>query len=250
MAAPKFVRGARAAFVFLTRLPVGGFPYTREEWAWASAHFPLVGSVIGGMSATAYALLLARAGALGAAVVAVTTAVVASGAFHEDAMADSADALGGGRDGEHVLAILKDPRIGAYGAVSIVLSMLLRVSLMAAAASRAPLFLVAIHTAARAPAVWLLAALPYVTPEPSAKSSAVARTGAWQIAVATAWTVCILALTTRAIELAALLATALLVTIYCGRTFHRRVRGVTGDLLGSTVVFSECAMWLVVLLVS
>ena len=41
------MRGVRAAFVFLTRIPVGGFPYSREDWQWSSAHFPVVGAVLG-----------------------------------------------------------------------------------------------------------------------------------------------------------------------------------------------------------
>src|SRR6185437_13570779 len=55
--APAPVRSIRAAFTFLTRIPVGGFPYRPEDWAWSAAHFPLVGLVLGAGLAALYALL-------------------------------------------------------------------------------------------------------------------------------------------------------------------------------------------------
>jgi adenosylcobinamide-GDP ribazoletransferase len=244
---PPALRGARAAFVFLTRLPAGGFPYTREDWAWASAHFPLAGAAVGGMAASAY-WLSASAGPLAAAALAVTTAVLTTGALHEDALADTADALGGARDRAHVFVILKDPRVGAYGAVAIAVSLLLRSTLIAAVDSRAPALLVAIHCAARAVPVWLLSALTYVTPEATAKSTGVAQAGARQSILASLWMLCVLALTTSGLELAAIAGVALAVAMACGVRFQQRVGGVTGDLAGSTVVLSECAMWLAVAL--
>src|SRR5690606_31915762 len=53
-AAPPALRGARAAFTFLSRLPVGGFPYCSADWRWAPAHFPLVGAAVGGLSCGVY----------------------------------------------------------------------------------------------------------------------------------------------------------------------------------------------------
>ncbi|MEM6917042.1 MAG: adenosylcobinamide-GDP ribazoletransferase, partial [Verrucomicrobiota bacterium] len=46
-----FFRSIRAAFIFLTRIPLGGFPYSSEEWRWSTAHFPLVGAGLGALLA-------------------------------------------------------------------------------------------------------------------------------------------------------------------------------------------------------
>ena len=94
MAFPPQVRGARAAFVFFTRLPLGGFPYRDEDYAWAPAHAPLVGAVVGGLGASAF-VLTAGAGTTVAALVAVAVTAMVTGGFHEDGLADTADALSG-----------------------------------------------------------------------------------------------------------------------------------------------------------
>ena len=52
------IRGLRAAFVFLTRIPVGGFPYTEEDWRWSTAHFPFVGAVLGLLQAIVWPVYL------------------------------------------------------------------------------------------------------------------------------------------------------------------------------------------------
>ena len=118
---PPQLRGIRAAFVFMTRLPLGGFPYRAADWRWANAYFPLVGMVVGALASATW-LLCAPLGTWPAALAAVTASVLVTGAFHEDGLADSADALGGGIDErERVLEILKDSRLGTYGTTALVL---------------------------------------------------------------------------------------------------------------------------------
>src|SRR5438045_786510 len=108
------VRGLRAAIVFLTRVPAGGFPYREPEWRWAPAWFPLVGAGVGAV-AGGVAWLAAGAGSLVAGALAVIASLLVTGAFHEDGLADTADALGGAYDREKLFAILKDSRIGSFG---------------------------------------------------------------------------------------------------------------------------------------
>src|SRR5262245_5739617 len=111
---PPPIRGVRAAFVFLTRIPVGGFPYRADDWKWAAAHAPLVGMVVGALT-DVVDRLLAPAGETAAAVLAVGFSMLLTGAFHEDGLADTSDALGGSHDRAKVFAILKDNRIGTFG---------------------------------------------------------------------------------------------------------------------------------------
>src|SRR3954453_24121009 len=110
---PPPLRAMRAAFVFFTRIPVGGFPYRQADWKWAAAHAPLVGLVLGAALGALDGALL-PVGPLAAAALVVGASLVLTGGFHEDGLADTSDALGGGSDRARVLSILKDSRIGSF----------------------------------------------------------------------------------------------------------------------------------------
>src|SRR5690349_11997855 len=82
---PAPLRGARAAFLFFSRLPVGGYPYRAADWSWAPAHLPLVGAAVG--AACAGVLAAARwlgLGPLLGAGLALLTSLWLTGALHED----------------------------------------------------------------------------------------------------------------------------------------------------------------------
>jgi len=138
------LRGVRAAFVFLTRLPLGGHPYSAADRAWSAAHFPLVGVVVGGLTALALRLLWG-VGPIAAVLLAFGVQLLITGAFHEDGLADTADALGGASTRERALEILKDSRVGTFGASALVISIVGRAALLAT---------IALHT--RAGALWAL----------------------------------------------------------------------------------------------
>jgi adenosylcobinamide-GDP ribazoletransferase len=239
----------RAAFVFFTRLPVGGFPYAAEDWTWAAAHAPLVGLVVGAAVA-AVDRALSPAGELPAALVAVGASLLLTGAFHEDGLADTADALGGGHDRARVLAILKDSRIGSFGAAALVVTLGARAALLAELGSRAPAALPLSFALARVVPVWLMTLLPYVTDEATAKSRDVARTTFAHAAVATAWATVALGAALalgactpgRALSLVLVLCVTGVVT---GWRYAQRLGGVTGDLLGATEQLAEIATLLV-----
>jgi adenosylcobinamide-GDP ribazoletransferase len=239
------LRGIRAAFVFFTRIPVGGFPYRPEDWTWAPAHAPLVGLVVGAILGGLDRLLLPL-GALPAAILVVGSSLLLTGAFHEDGLADTSDALGGGHHPAGVLAILKDSRIGSFGGAALVVSIAGRAALLAQLGSAAPWALPIIGCGARVGPIWLLARLPYVTPSPEAKSQEVARGGLPQAIVATAWFVgaMVAALATgrtTPMRMAALVAVLIGVTLATGWRYVRRVGGITGDFLGATEQIGELA---------
>lgn len=248
---PAPVRGVRAAITFLTRVPVGGFPYSDEELRWSGAHFPLIGAVLGAVLGAVFALALPL-GPLVAAVLALVAGLMLTGGFHEDGLADTADALGGGYDAAKVLEILKDSRIGAFGGLALATSLLLRAALLAALAWRAPVALVLAHTLSRTAPVWLMVRLPYATDDARARSRHVTRAGLVQATVATAWAALVLAaavwltpVTPGAAVGAAAVAAAL--AALAGWRFQRRVGGVTGDFLGATQQLGEVGVLLVLL---
>ena len=153
------------ALQFLTRLPTPQLRDWRPDWLARSAkYFPLVGLLVGVISAAVY--LAARSLWLGGplpALLAVAAGIAVTGAFHEDGLADTADGLGGGQDPEARLAIMKDSRLGTYGALALGLGVAVKVC--ALAMLHPPLAgaatLVCAHAMGRAVAVVAMAALPY-----------------------------------------------------------------------------------------
>jgi adenosylcobinamide-GDP ribazoletransferase len=120
----------RIALVFLTVLPVRLTPADlRFGVSHAVRAFPLAGLVVGAIAAAAFTLAdMAGLASTIAALVALAVAAVVSGGLHEDGLADTVDGLSGGRTRERCLAIMRDPRIGAHGALALVLTVGLRAS--------------------------------------------------------------------------------------------------------------------------
>jgi adenosylcobinamide-GDP ribazoletransferase len=125
--------------------------------------FPAVGALIGLAGAIGYAL----ATWLGlppwpAAVVALATTILLTGALHEDGLADVADGFGGGRTREDKLRIMRDPRVGSYGAIALVVALLARAGALAALAApwAVGAALVAAGTISRAALPAVMATLP------------------------------------------------------------------------------------------
>lgn len=121
--------GLRTAVGFLTRVPVGGgLGDVRRAVPW----FPIVGALIGLAVGGAYAGMVELVPATVAAAVAVVLGLLLTGAFHEDGLADVADAFGGGWTRDDRLRILKDSRHGTYGVAAMCSSIVLRILSLAA----------------------------------------------------------------------------------------------------------------------
>lgn len=256
---PPAVRGMRAAFVFLTRLPLGGYPYSDEDFAWAPAYGPLVGGVVGGLGGLA-ATLCFGAGVFAAALIGLAVTMMVTGGFHEDGLADTADALGGAIfDREKLLEILKDSRIGTYGALALVVSIGLRTALLADVAWSGAgfagtgfgLFFAFLCTGvlARIAPVWLMAAMPYVTDPAHARSRPVVKAGMVQAVVATLLGIVFIAAASVIVPASGevlVRSVVVLVPVTCllGWRFHRRAGGITGDFLGATEQVAEVVVLL------
>lgn len=120
----------RHAWAFLTRLPGGAHPAGDRELGASVPWFPAVGAVIGLLLGLVWVAIGELVAPLTAATITVAAGVVMTGAFHEDGLADTADSLGGYTP-ERRLAIMKDSRVGTFGALALVFSVLIRVVALA-----------------------------------------------------------------------------------------------------------------------
>lgn len=154
----------KASVLFSTRLPLlGAAPIATGALAKAAWAFPIAGVLVGFIGAVVYALAHhIGLPAWPAAALAVTATLLATGGLHEDGLADTVDGFGGGKSREQKLDIMHDSHIGAYGACALVLSLLLRVSVLASLPSAHAVVwaLIASHGGARAAMMALMFLLP------------------------------------------------------------------------------------------
>lgn len=220
-----------AALAFLTRLPVPA------AWRQVAPHralgwLPAGGLAVGALTAGVYALALAAGLAPGAAAwAAIAAEMLLTGALHPDGLADTADSLGGDTP-ERRLAIMKDPGLGTYGAVALILALGGRWVLLSSlpAPSAVPLWILA-HAACRWGPVWALARYPYAR-SGQGTGMAFARAGRRELwlasatAVGAAWL--LVGMSGLAVFAAAVLGAAGAVWMA-----SRRLGGVTGDVCGA-----------------
>ena len=233
------MRGFLVAVQMMTRVPVRfAAPPTAGELARAAAWYPLVGAGIGAAAAGAYwALGRAHLPSL-APWAALAAAVVVTGAFHEDGLADTADGLFGGHDRARRLEIMRDSRVGTYGVVALVLVLGAQVAALGALpASLGWRALVAAHALGRAAAL-PLTLMPYARAEGGLGASVAQRVPALALAFALVTGVAPLALLPWPLALAAVGAAGLVALAGAWR-FSRDLGGITGDTLGAVVKLAE-----------
>ncbi len=231
------------AVQFMTRLPVPGWVgHGPGQLDRAARYFPLAGLLVGAVGAMV--LFVARTGlpALVAAGLAVVVTVALTGALHEDGLADTVDGLLGGWTRDDALRIMKDSRIGAFGAAALVLALGLKV---AALAGLPALALVASSAASRLAPVCVMALLPYARAgQADAKSAPVAAGPGGLAVAAVCGLVPLLLLGWRALP-ALLLAAGLAAGM--ALWFRRRLGGYTGDCLGAVQQATELGILLAAL---
>jgi adenosylcobinamide-GDP ribazoletransferase len=247
---------------FYSRLPAPALPWEIEPHAVPDFRtmprmLPLAGAVIGAVGAAALIGSLALGlGNLVSAVICIATLTLATGAFHEDGLADAADGLGGGATPERRLEIMKDSRIGSYGASALCLALALRIAALAALADRTgwPALAAAViltGAVSRTAALLLFGLVPparstgaaYVVGQPSGTTLGIACAIAAAIAVALASAT---ALPLSGVALGMALAAG--VAVGAARIGARLVGGHTGDIGGAAQQLSEIAMLLALLI--
>jgi adenosylcobinamide-GDP ribazoletransferase len=235
-----------AAVRFFTRLPVPAWVgHSEAQLNGAARYFPLVGLLVGAFgAAVTYAAALALPDSI-AVLLGMAATLLATGAFHEDGFADACDGFGGGWDKAQVLLIMKDSRIGSYGAIGIGMMLLAKWNgLMELQPEILPLALIAGHAVSRFASTTLIYALDYVRDDATGKSKPLAtRMGAAPLGVAALFGVLPCALLPLP-EIGYALAAVAIVTLLAARYFVHRIGGYTGDCLGATQQVAELAFYL------
>ena len=258
----RFARHYLLALQFFTRVPVTGriaawVGFSPTMLRASAAHFPGVGWLVAALACAVASLCLAAwpgrpAAALVAAVLCTAATVWMTGGFHEDGLADVADGLGGSVDRARALEIMKDSRIGAYGAMALVLALLAKVALLALLGGQSGVSMLAAlcggHVFSRWCPLVLVRSLPHVGDAAQSKSKPLAdqiTNGA--LAVAALWCLPPLAWVGSArgaMFLLAAVAASLLALLWMRRLLLRRLQGFTGDGLGATQQLCEIAFYL------
>ncbi len=270
----QFIRHYLLAVQFFTRIPITGrlagwVGYSPELLRASAAHFPGVGVLVGAVAAAVYELLQTLLPdttftPLVAAVFSTIATVLLTGGFHEDGLADVADGLGGSYDRERALDIMKDSRIGAFGAMALVLALLCKVGLVAVLGSvegipvaweESPFngwyVCVALwtgHIVSRGLPLVVIRLLPHVGDTATSKSKPLAKQiSSGGLLIAFSWCFMSLALASlalNAINLIVACSFSVLALLALLRLFKRRLQGFTGDCLGTTQQVCEIAFYL------
>jgi len=244
------VRALLAAVAFLTRIPVpGAASIGASDVARSAGWFPLVGLLLGSIYALAAVLLKTHLPAGIVAVVVVLLDALCTGALHFDGLADTADGLGGGKNKEDVLRIMRDHAIGSYGGVALVLAIAFKITALAALMGQQHWITGLILTPAlgRWSMLLLAANLPYagtVATLPQRMGSVIdgmnGRSLLWGSVVVLLSLAAAGMLARAWIALGAVSVTTLAFGLFC----RKRLGGITGDILGANLQLCEIAVLL------
>ena len=239
-----------AAVAFLTRVPLRR-PFEGADVGRATLAFPLVGAAIGALLYGASVLVASRLPTLLAATILVALSAWVTRALHLDGLGDLVDGLGGGGSRDDALRIMRDSRIGAFGAVALVLLILIKVAALDAILSRD----VSLPTLVLTPALARWASvpmsywLPYARAEGGLGSALADHVGFTELLGATLISLALVAVLAPRLG-GALWAAVLVTSLVMGAIVMRRLGGVTGDVLGANVELSEAAAFVVAVLVT
>ena len=230
------------AFQFLTRIPMPTVTFAVDSLSRAVKFFPLVGLVVGFGAVLLQKLLLSHLGRPLMALVVLIYFVLITGCFHEDGLADTADGFGGGSNRDQILVILKDSRIGSYGATALVVSLLARYLLLASLPlEHFAAYVISAHVLCR----WSSLPLSYFL-APAGEQGQGARiaklTSLSSLIFGSVFSLAIVVFALRWSAVAPLLVTMLAVAL-SGWFYFRKIGGVTGDCFGATNQLAEIAVY-------
>ena len=236
----------RHAFLFYSRIPVGKIDYSDENLIKAFRYFPLVGIVVGGISALVYVLSDLVLPQYVSVLLGIIAGVIMTGALHEDGLSDFFDAFGGGHDREKALEIMKDSHIGAYGVLSLIALFFIKYTLLLSVPSAyIPSVFIASGASARLMSIITSRLSTYARSENQKSKSLHLRIRIDNVTttIAILFAITPLAMLPWQVSAVAIPMYVLILLVMKWYT-ERRIGGYTGDTLGALEQFCEVAFYL------
>ncbi|SFD48559.1 cobalamin-5'-phosphate synthase [Chitinophaga sp. CF118] len=251
------IRVFLAAVMFFTRIPVPH--HNTADLNRASRYLPLVGIIVGliGVFIFSVAHFLFKDSFI-AAFLSLGATLLATGAFHEDGLADVADGFGGGWTKVRILEIMKDSQVGAFGVIALIIVIGLKICLVARFADlcssfRFGMIFISAHSVSRIMPIFLLRFMQYSREDDTSKIK--------PLATKISWSGLICAIILGILPLFILvfvfhftpyvflsLVPCGLLTWYLARYFNKWINGYTGDCLGAIQQLNEILFYLSILL--
>jgi len=245
----KEIRIFFTALMFYTRIPCPSSTDHHPDYInKATRYFPLIGWIVGGLSFLAFLGSSYVFNTSISVVISLIIGVLVTGAFHEDGLADVVDGFGGGWTKQKILDIMKDSRIGAFGAISLVLLFLLKYGVLILAVDKfaqthmIALLFISYHSLARLTAVNIIFTSQYSRDDATSKIKPIAKThGAQEIFGAYIFGLLPLAvLSWFHWEFALVIIPLFILFIRSKYYFEKWIDGYTGDCLGAVEQLAEC----------
>lgn len=239
-----------AALVFYTKIRAPkSIILTQEHFPASARYFPLMGWIVGGLSALLYwgcCLVLPHAVSI---LISMLLSILITGGLHEDGLADTCDGFGGGWSKEKIVSIMKDSATGVFGVIGIVMLLLLKFSVLSESVpEQLPFLLIAAHSLSRFIAISFMYTHTYARTDDTSKSKSVAKQmSGSDLFIALITGLAPLLLFNNVLVLLVMIP-LLLTKWLLGRYFNKWIGGYTGDCLGATQQISELVFYIVMLI--
>jgi adenosylcobinamide-GDP ribazoletransferase len=249
----KEIRIFFTALMFFTRIPCPKWVDHSEEYLnRSSKYFPLMGWIVGGLSSIVFYSCSFFLPISVSVLLSMVTSIYVTGAFHEDGLADVCDGFGGGWTKDKIMDIMKDSRVGAFGVIGVVMTLLIKyaslVSLPIYPVLLIPCVIISAHSISRFFAVTFLMTHEYARDSQNSKSKPLAtKLSAGDFIVALVFGILPLTMFSlhyKQYELFLLLIPQLITKFLLGRFFKKWIGGYTGDCLGATQQICEVVFYI------
>lgn len=237
------------ALSFYTRIPVKlPLDYSVDNMNKTTRFFPLIGLLVGGIGALVFWGISFVLSPLLAMILSTAATIYTTGAFHEDGFADFCDGFGGGYTKEKIIDIMKDSRIGTYGASGLLLILLTKIfTVSTLQTGKIPLVIIAAHGLSRVMPVIVIYTANYVRDNVTSKIKPIGKKGSTFDLISAIIFGSGLLLFFPWMFVTIVVPVLLLITFVFRRYIIRKIEGYTGDCLGALQQISETAFYLIFL---
>ncbi len=240
----KEVRIFFTAVMFLTRVPVPqSTDHSADYLRQAPRYFPLVGWIVGGCCSLAFWLFNRFVSRDIGIVASMVTGLLVTGCFHEDGFADVCDGMGGGWTKEKILLIMKDSRIGAFGAIGLISILSTKFLLLRELRCVVPA-IIAAHSISRLMPVFVMKTGAYASDPHQSKARPLAGAAVSAPSLTLAIIFALIPFLLLPVYFPIVILPAVAITYAMYRWFNKWIGGYTGDCLGAIQQVSEITIYL------